>query len=184
MRRLFHIVTALMVTAAAAASAQHMQMGEGGGKHELGVDVSFVYSSPSGGDGHFVVRSPVDVRFGVVTSQKFEIEPRLTFLWDTKENGQPNASHVFVFTPDLNLLYALSPGGQHKGAYVTAGAGVAFVDEGGATSTQASLNGGVGTRIPYEAGAIRIEAFGRYGFSGDLPSVWDLGLRAGLSLWH
>ena len=48
----------------------------------------------------------------------------------------------------------------------------------------AGLNGGVGTRVPYEAGAIRLEAFGRYGFEGDLPGVWDLGARVGLSLWH
>lgn len=179
----FSAVVIVSVLAPVVARAQQMEMG--GGKHELGADVSLVYSSPNGGDGHFLVRTPVDIRFGVVTSPKLEIEPRLTFFWDSKENGTPNAPRVLVFTPDVNVLYALTPGGQHKGSYVTAGLGLAVQNQSGLTTNQWSLNGGLGTRLPYEAGAIRLEAFGRYGFKGDnVASVWDLGIRAGLSLWH
>ena len=189
MKRLLLSVLA-MITALALvpgiAAAQHME----NAKHEFGVDLGVVYSKPSGGDGVFQIGTPVDVRIGFVSSGKLEVEPRFTFNYAS--GGGDNA---YVFTPDINLLFGLGTEGNKQGPYVTVGAGVDLthvkVSTGlGSVSTSTSqfnFNGGIGTRIPYESGAIRLEAFVRYllkNTSKNLPNTLDIGARIGLSLWH
>ena len=173
------LVTVPALATAQRAGAQHG--GIGGATHELGVDLSAVYShepfTPS--VNHFLIATPVDVRIGFVSKGNIMFEPRVAVLFDSKD---PNTGQsAYVLTPDINVLY----GKDHKkGMYFTAGAGLDLMHPGG---TQFGFNGGVGTRSPYESGAIRLEAFVQYKFkntSKGLPNVLDIGARVGLSLWH
>lgn len=153
-------------------------------KHELGVDISFAYEKPSGGSSLFAVATPVDVRLGFRAGQTLVVEPRFSF--NLLSGG---GTSIYTFTPDLNFLFAFQD--NKKGGYLTAGAGVdlAHASSGGVggTASQFNVNGGIGTRLPYESGAIRLEAFSRYFFkntSKGLPNIFELGARIGISLWH
>lgn len=155
------------------------------GRHELGVDVGFTHVKPSGGSGAFVIGTPLDVRLGFPTSGRMQVEPRFAFTYVS--GGGDNA---YVFTPDVNLLFAMG-GNERHGPYLTAGAGVALdhakISGVSTSASQFSINGGVGTRVPYESGAIRLEGFARYLFENagkGLPKELDIGARVGLSLWH
>jgi len=186
MRKLIGSLSAALalVTAPSIAAAQHSMDNP---KHELGVDLGVVYSKPSGGDGVLLIGTPVDVRIGFVSSGKMEIEPRFTFSYASGSGG-----NAYVFTPDLNLLFGLSADNNKKGPYVTVGAGVDLAHAKisglpGTSASQFNFNGGIGTRIPYESGAFRLEAFARYllkNTSKGLPNTLDIGARIGLSLWH
>ena len=187
MRRLSGTLIAALALVPAIAAAQHSMENP---KHELGVDLGVLYSKPKGGDGVFSIGTPVDVRIGFVTGGKLEVEPRFTFNYAS--GGGDNA---YVFTPDINLLFGLGADGNHKGPYLTAGAGVDLTHAKvstvlGSVSTSTSqfnFNGGIGTRVPWESGAVRLEAFARYllkNTSKGLPNTLDIGARIGLSLWH
>ena len=174
-----------LVTSAAA--AQHASQA----KHELGVDIAAAYEHQSLGgvtENQFIAATPVDVRIGFLAGSKLVVEPRLFFRYASK--GGVNTSDLspvaaFVFTPDVNFLVAFHD--NKKGPYVTAGVG-ADLEKLTQTSTgQLFINGGVGTRMPYESGAIRLEAFGAYAFKNEtngLPNTLQVGARIGLSLWH
>jgi len=166
------------------AAAQHSMENP---KHELGVDLGLVYSKPKGGVGVFSIGTPVDVRIGFATSGRMQIEPRFTFNY-----ASGGGNKAYAFTPDVNLLFGLSADNNKKGPYVTVGAGVNLTHReiggtGGISTSQFNFNGGIGTRIPYESGAFRLEAFARYlleNTTKGLPSTFDVGARIGLSLWH
>ena len=167
----------------AIAAAQHSMENP---SHEFGADIAFAYEKFGSGGGHlFAIATPVDLRIGFLTGQKLVVEPRITF---TYLSG--GGSTLYSFAPDLNFLIAFQD--NKKGAYLTAGAGIDLLhgsSSGGGSNTvsQISFNGGIGTRAPYESGAIRLEAFVKYSLenSGDaLPSVLAIGGRIGLSLWH
>ena len=177
------LVTVPALAAAQRAGAQHGGMG--GAMHEFGVDLAAAYSHESfagTGTNHFLIATPVDVRIGFVSRGSIMFEPRVSVLFDSKEpvTGQS----AYVLAPDLNVLY----GKDHKkGMYFTAGAGLDLIHATGTSATQFGFNGGVGTRSPYESGAIRLEAFVSYKFKNTgkgLPNVLDIGARVGLSLWH
>src|SRR5207247_10832863 len=71
--------------------------------------------------------------------------------------------------------------------YVTGGVALNLFDVGGpgGSGTQFSLGGGVGTRVPFETAAGRIEGFLGYTFKGGgFPSNFAIGTRIGLSFWH
>jgi hypothetical protein len=174
----------------AVAAAQHNGMSHGGSPgHEFGADLAFVYeheaSLLSGGAAlnHVLIATPVDLRLGFQAGQKLTVEPRIVFALDSK--GALGKS-AYMFAPDLNLLFSLGPDTK-RGAYVTVGGGVDLQHAAGTSASQFSFNGGLGTRVPYESGAIRLEAFARYALkkvSDGLPNTLDLGVRIGLSLWH
>lgn len=177
-------LTATLALAPSLAAAQHSMSHMENPKHELGVDVALAYEKPSGGSGLFAVATPVDVRLGFRAGQTLVVEPRFSF--NLLSGG---GASVYTFTPDLNFLFAFQD--NRKGGYLTAGAGVdlAHASSGGVggTASQFNVNGGIGTRLPYESGAIRLEAFSRYFFkntSKGLPNIFELGARIGLSLWH
>ena len=182
------ILAAALLGMPSVAAAQHEMMGheEGRPDHETGVDIAVVYASPSGGEGHFLVGTPVDLRLGFVTSGKLEPEVRLSLFFDSKEGGVAGAKSAYVIQPDLNVIWNFKD--YSKGPYLTAGAGVNLEKPGGSSSeSQFNANGGIGTRVPYEHGAIRLEAFGRYDFKNTgkgLPSIFNVGARIGLTLWH
>jgi hypothetical protein len=165
----------------AVAAAQHSMENP---KHEFGVDISFAYEKPSGGQSLFAIATPVDLRIGFLAGNKLVVEPRFSFNFLSG-----GGSTLYTFTPDLNFLFAFQ--GNKQGPYFTAGAGVDLIHaSGGGSSGSASqfnFNGGIGTRVPYESGAIRLEAFGRYflkNTSKGLPNILEIGARIGLSLWH
>jgi len=158
-----------------------------GAKHEVGVDAAIMYQSLSAGgvsSNHILIGTPVDVRLGLVPKgkAKYMFEPRFVLQFDSKDplTGQS----AYVFTPDLNLLFAKD---QRKGMYWTVGAGVDLLHAAGNSATQIGFNGGIGQRKPYESGAIRMEAFLQYKLKNTgkgLPNVLNIGARVGLSLWH
>ena len=156
----------------------------GGAKHEFGVDIGAAFGHVGSGCaancGTFAFGTPVDLRIGFV-GRSMNIEPRVTLSYLSAGGG-----HVLNFSPDVNFLKPMGQSTSRKGLYLTAVAGVDFLSGTGAPSeNQFSLNGGVGTRIPYESAAWRLEGFFRYSFhSGALPSGYNVGVRAGLSLWH
>jgi len=183
------LVAASLVTVPALATAQRagaQHGGMGGAKHEFGVDLAAAYEHQSlagASLNRIVIVTPVNVRLGLVSKGQVMFEPRFAFLFDSKATG---TSSGYAFTPDVNVLY----GKDHKkGMYLTAGAGVDLQKDltAAGSSAQFGVNGGVGTRSPYESGAIRLEAFVQYKFkntSKGLPNVLDIGARVGLSLWH
>lgn len=169
----------------AAGSVLSAQNAGSNAKHELGADISFVYQKPSGGDGIFTIATPVDLRVGFIAGDKLVVEPRLSFLF-----ASGGGATAYAFAPlDLNLLWALGQGNR-EGPYVTVGGGMNYlhISNGASNSaTQFSLNGGLGTRLPTESAAIRLEAFARYLFehaSDGLPKEFQVGARVGISLWH
>ena len=180
------LVAALALTPAIAAAQQMAGHEMGRPQHEAGVDVSFTYAKSSGGDGHVLVGTPVDVRLGFVTSGILEPELRVFARFDSKQDGVPGAKSAYQINPDVNLLFNLK--GYDKGVYLTAGGGVNLTKVSGSSSeSQFTVNGGIGTRVPYEHGAIRLEAFSRYDFKNankGLPNIFSVGARVGLTLWH
>lgn len=171
------------------AAAQH-----GDGKHEVGVDLTIAFNylgtqsgvACSADCGTLAINTPVDVRFGIVSGTAWSFEPRFGIAYSSNVF---NGGSALQLTPGLNVLYALQ-GNAHKGAYVTGGVGVLFLDigGGGGSATQPSLNAGVGTRVPWEGAAVRIEGYLRYRFEAiggiDLYSSYEIGTRIGFSLWH
>src|SRR5258706_1357437 len=127
-----------------------------GAKHEVGVDVAIMYQSLSLGGvsaNHILLLTPVDVRLGLVPKgkAKYMFEPRFVLAFDSKD---PNTGQsAYVFTPDLNLLFAKD---QRKGMYWTVGAGIDLLHAARNSATQIGFNGGIGQRKPYESGAIRM----------------------------
>jgi len=168
----------------AAAQRRAAGGGSGGAKNEFGVDIGAAFGHIGSGCvancGTFALGTPVDLRIGFV-GQSMSIEPRVTLSYLSRGGG-----HVLLFGPDVNFLKPMGQSTSHKGLYLTAGAGVNFVSASGAASAnQFSLNGGVGTRMPFEGGAWRLEGFFRYNFqSGALASGYNVGVRAGASLWR
>lgn len=189
MRRTFGraLVIAGLTLAPALAAAQH-SMGAMP-SHEFGADLTLYYGNYSlngASQSHFVIATPVDLRVGFVTSKTMVIEPRIGFAYDSKGTG---TSSLLQFAPDLNVLFNLGSGTYKQGMYLTAGAGLSMLSAGGGggSLTQFAVNGGIGTRVPYESGAIRLEAFVRETFkntSKNAPSELAIGARVGLSLWH
>lgn len=171
-------VLAVGLAVPATAVAQHREMGMA--QHELGVDLTSFYAKGTGQTGTFNILTPVDVRLGFVSRGQLMVEPR--FSLSLRSGG----GTIYDFAPGLNLLWKLGTATHKKGPYLTGGAAVdiAKVVNSGAAF---SLNGGIGTRVPYESGAWRLEAFGGYRFkSTDLgiPNTFFLGARVGLSVWH
>lgn len=172
------------------AAAQHSMSHMENPKHEVGVDLIGFYQHQSlGGQSfnHVVVMTPVDLRAGFLSGDKLSVELRLVFQYDSKGGVDtvtltPKSS--YVFNPDLNLLWGFQS--NKHGPYFTAGAGLNLQNF-GVSTTQFGFNGGLGTRIPYESGAIRLEGFAQYllkNTSKGLPNTLNIGARVGLSLWH
>lgn len=165
------------------AAAQHAMQP----KHEFGADIALFYehlSLFSVTSNQVVVGTPVDLRIGFMAGDKLVVEPRIFFMYASK-GGAGGATAAYVFTPDLNFLVAFRD--NKKGPYVTLGAGGDLTKLSQTTTARPTINGGLGTRVPYESGAIRLEAFARYAFKNEpngVPTALDIGARIGLSLWH
>ena len=192
MRRTFEsiLVVAGMVLAPALAAGQHAGMAMPA--HEFGADLTLYYGSQSlagTSQSHFAIGTPVDFRLGFVSSKTMVIEPRLALSYDSKSFFTDYTTSVLLLNPDVNFLFNTGRGNYKQGMYLTAGAGLNLtaIGNGGGSAAQFEVNGGVGTRVPYESGAIRLEGFVKYvtkNTSKALPSDLEIGGRVGLSLWH
>lgn len=178
------LVVTGMVLAPALAAAQHNM---GAPAHEIGVDLGVSYLKPSGLHSIFTIGTPVDARLGFVMHSGWTLEPRVFILI------QSAAGTAHDVALDVNGLFPVGTGSNYrKGMYLTGGGGLEFL--GGNLSglpsvsgTVFELNGGLGTRVPYESGAIRLEANVKYRFqdtSIGVPNTFEIGGRIGLSLWH
>jgi hypothetical protein len=189
MRKLFGglVLAALVLSVTTAAQGQRRAASNmGGAKHEFGVDVGLAYvsSNITGVDGGIVMVTPLDVRFGFVPrSGKMMWEPRLTLNFSTV-----GGNTTYLFTPQVNLLYANSTGGHRRGMYFTGGAGLVMGDGGAGSGTAVKLEGGIGWRKPYESAAWRYElglqwvsSSAELGLAADYIAI---GGRVGISLWH
>jgi len=154
----------------------------GGARHEFGVDLGAAYSKPKNIDGGLTIGTPLDVRVGLVSRSKVMWEPRLTLNFSTV-----GGTTAYLLTPDVNVLYAMAPGGNRNGMFLTGGAGLIFGNNGVSSGTAFSVNGGVGWRKPYGDAAWRYELGFEYSTESTklgLPSTINIGGRIGLSLWH
>jgi len=176
-----HVALAQRTRAAAPAS---------GPKNEIGVDLGAAYSHHGSGCttscGAFEAGTPVDVRWGFMANGPLSFEPRFTLSYFTGLGG-----HDLAFNPDVNVLYRMGNSTPRKGMYLTGGLGLDISNQKVGTtsvsSTQFSLNGGVGKRIPIASNAWRLEGFLRYNFpntSKGIPSRFDIGARVGMSFWR
>ena len=193
MRKLFGgmVLTALALSLPAAAHAQRRTTttaSMGGAKHELGVDVGVAYvsSNITGVGSGISIITPLDVRFGFVprSGSKMMWEPRVSLNLTTVGGGT-----TYLFTPQVNMLYANSPGGHRRGMFFTGGAGLVMgKGAGGSSGTAVKLEGGVGWRKPYESAAWRYEVGVQYVTSsanlGTYADYIAIGGRIGISLWH
>lgn len=195
---MLHVIRRAAAVAALAllpslALAQHTMSHMENPQHEIGVDLIGFYQHQSllsgGSFNHVLVMTPVDLRAGFLSGKKLSVEARLVFAYDSKggvdtSTVPASAKASYVFTPDVNLLWGFQS--NKHGPYFTAGAGVSLQNFGVSTS-QFGFNGGLGTRVPYESGVIRLEAFAQYLLKNSgkgLPNTLNIGARVGLSLWH
>jgi len=183
------VIAAVALSLPASADAQRRaSTAAPGAKYEFGVDLSAAYVSPNadGVDGGIALITPVDVRLGFVprAGKKMMWEPRLALDFSTV-GGETN----YIFTPQINMLYANSAGGHHRGMYFTGGAGLVLGDLFGpsGSGTAFKLEGGVGWRKPWGSAAWRYELGVQYvsesaelGFFADYIAI---GGRIGVSLW-
>ena len=175
------VVTGLML-APGIARAQHTMGGMPA--HEAGVDLGIAYSKGSGQSGIFSIGTPVDVRLGIIMHSGWTLEPRVILQY---ASGGGNSAHNVDL--DVNALFPVGTGNTYrKGMYLTVGGGLDFLGSSTtASGTLLQINGGIGTRVPYESGAIRMEAFAKYIFQDTgigVPNTFQIGGRIGLSLWH
>jgi hypothetical protein len=182
--------TAALALVPSLAAAQHSMSHMENPKHEVGVDLIGYYqhlSFAGASFNHVVVMTPVDLRAGFLSGDKLSVEARLVFAYDSKggvDTVTLSPKSSYVFNPDINLLWGFES--NKHGPYFTAGAGLNLQNF-GVSTTQFGFNGGLGTRVPYESGAIRLEAFAQYllkNTSKGLPNTLNVGARVGLSLWH
>jgi hypothetical protein len=193
---MYHVFRRAAATAALAllpslATAQHSMSHMENPQHEIGVDLIGFYQHQSliggGSFNHVLVMTPVDLRAGFLSGNKLSVEARLVFAYDSKGGVDTltlTSKSAYIFNPDVNLLWGFKS--NKHGPYFTAGAGLNLQNF-GISTTQFGFNGGLGTRVPYESGVIRLEAFAQYllkNTSKGIPNTLNIGARVGLSLWH
>lgn len=186
MRKLMSGIVFAAIALSLPVAAQAQRRAAGGTTHELGVDVGVAYVSPNtdGVDGGISIITPFDVRYGFVPrSGKIMWEPRVGLNFTTV-GGETQ----YLFTPQMNLLYANSTGGHRRGMYFTGGAGLVLGEGPVGSGTAIKLEGGVGWRKPHGTAAWRYEVgFQFVSESAELGTFADyiaIGGRIGLSLWH
>ncbi len=190
-------VTSTLVAAVALVALPHVGLAQrtraaaaGGPKNEIGVDLG-------GGHSHYDrgcttscsgigIGTPDDIRWGFMANGPLSFEPRFSFNYISGFGD-----HALSFNPDVNVLYSMGKSTAREGLYLTGGLGLNILSGsvGGVStsSTQLSLNGGVGKRIPMESNAWRLEGFLRYNLSNTskgIPSSFQLGARVGMSFWR
>jgi len=181
------VLAAVALSLPASADAQRRSAAAPSAKHEFGIDLSAAYVSPnaSGVSGGISLITPVDVRVGFVphAGKKMMWEPRVALNFNTV-----GGNTTYIFTPQVNMLYANSTGLHHRGMYFTGGAGLVLGDGGAGSGTAVKLEGGIGWRKPFGNAAWRYEVGVQYvSKSAELGPFADyiaIGGRVGISLWQ
>ena len=175
------VLAAVALSLPASAQAQRRAAAAtGGAKHEFGVDLGLAYVKPDGVDGGIAIGTPLDVRLGFVTPKSMMWEARAALAFNTV-----GGNTSYDFEPGVNVLFANSPGGHHKGMYFTGGAGLLLADDGANSGTAFSFNAGVGWRKPWGSAAWRYELGFKWQSENTdlgLPSTIAVGGRIGVSL--
>jgi len=188
MQKLFGgmVLAVVALSLPASSQAQRRPAAAPSAKHEYGLDLSAAYVSPNatGIDGGISLVTPVSLRFGFVPrSGKMMWEPRLALNFSTV-----GGNTTYLFTPQVNMLYANSAGGHRRGMYFTGGAGLVMGDGGAGSGTAFKLEAGLGWRKPFGGAAWRYELGLQYvSKSAELGPFADyiaIGGRIGLSLWQ
>jgi hypothetical protein len=177
---------AVLLTLPAVTQAQR-RAAASSAKHEFGVDLGIAYYDPDGGETGIRIGAPLDVRVGLVSANKLQWEGRLIFDYDSKGAG---TEATYVIAPGVNGVYAMKPGTNRSGMYLTGGAGLNLVKAGALSATGFSLNGAVGWRKPYGGAAWRYEFGIKYDLEASdgavvvIPKTLSIGARVGISFWH
>lgn len=195
MRKLIGIALLALVTVPSLAEAQRRtqqaRRTAGGARHEFGVDLGAYYAKPENIDGGIeigtpglmgVLFAPVDLRMGFVTSNPLQWEGRLT-LGFSSVAGETR----YALQPGVNVLYAMRPGTNRSGMFLTGGGTVLLADDGTDNGTRLGVNAGVGWRKPWGSAALRYEVGFQYLFESQdlgMPSTFAVGGRFGISLWR
>jgi hypothetical protein len=157
-------------------------------KHEFGADIALGFTSitPTGGtsaSGLFV-NTPVDLRIGFMSHSSMNLEMRTTIALSTV------GTTTYNIDPGLNVLFKMGRGTMTHNMYWTVGADAGLVNNGAAannTGVVPAINGGIGIRRPLGSAAWRFEFGLRYQMKNTNVSNFtqlQIGVRAGLSLWH
>lgn len=183
MRKLFSSVLLVAALVPAVATAQRRATRSAAtGKQEIGVDLGVAYAKSQGVRGGIQIGTPLDIRFGFRPRNQVMWEPRVSLDFSTVAGAT-----TYGIAPGVNMLYSMTPGGHRKGMYLTGGAALNVVNDGTDSGVAPALNGAVGWRKPWGNGAWRYEAGLRYSFENanvGLPSMIEIGVRLGISLWH
>jgi len=186
MRKLYGMALLALLVVPSVASTQQRRAAQRpaatGAKHEIGVDLSAAYVKPESVDGGIVIGTPVDLRWGFVTRNKLQWEGRLGLLFGTVGGGTQ-----YAFRPGVNVLYAMAPGTNRRGMYLTGGGSMLLADDGADSGTQLGINAAVGWRKPWGNAAWRYELGFGYNFESQdlgLASSFQIGGRIGVSFWH
>jgi len=183
MRRLFISALFLAVLLPSLATAQRRATRPAAtGKQEIGVDLGVAYAKPQGVDGGIQIGTPLDIRFGFRPRNRMMWEPRVSLDFSTVAGATR-----YGIAPGVNMLYSMTPGRHRSGMYLTGGAALNILNDGTDSGVSPALNGAVGWRKPWGSGAWRYEAGLRYSFENQnvgLPSMIEVGVRLGISLWH
>lgn len=131
-------------------------------------------------DDAFSVEMPVSlIRLGVFVSEKVQVEPSIGL--QIVSQGDETAHN---FTAGVDMLYDLSTKKGASTPFLSFGAGLVNIglDQ---TTTQGNVRVGGGVKLPGgERWAVRLQGVVSRAFeTDDLPSYWDVSLRAGVSLF-
>jgi hypothetical protein len=161
----------------------------GGPSHEFGVDLAFGFASysppsPATSQSGLAILTPVDLRVGFMSHSNMNLEMRTTLQLNTA------GTTTYNFDPGVNVLFKLGQGTMQNNTYWTVGADASLINNGAPTNNTGvvpAINGGIGIRRPWGSAAWRLEGTVRYAFkNSDVQNFTTLqiGVRAGISLWH
>jgi len=155
---------------------------------EFGVDIGVGYVSPSGGQSSFGLTAPFgDIRIGFPSTGSMSFEGRFSGSFAS------GGGTFITFDPGVNLMFGMGHATSYNdNKYFTVGADVNIISQSpsGGTSTSGAvftINGGVGTRMPWGTAAKRAELFVSYSLKNTtlgVPNTFGIGARLGLSFWH
>jgi hypothetical protein len=155
--------------------------------HEFGADIALGFLSQSNAGASqsgLFIGTPVDLRVGFMSHSNMNFEMRTTLQLSTA------GSTSYSFDPGVNVLFKMGQGTMTHNTYWTVGADANLVNTGAAannTGVVPAINGGIGIRRPWGSAAWRLEGGVRYQFKNTNVSNFSeiqIGVRAGVSLWH
>src|SRR5438093_4664832 len=103
------------------ALAQRARSAASGPKNEIGVDLGASYSHTGSGCntdcGGLGIGTPVDIRWGFMSTGLLSFEPRFSLNYVSGPNA--GGGHLLVFNPDVNVIYRMKKSTARSGMYLT-----------------------------------------------------------------